>query len=253
MHIPIDADAIAQIERATLAALSPQHVVELPGWLLPMDDSTVGRVTSAVPLQHSFEHDAASLVVQVEGEYVAQGFKAAFRVPDVPAFDPLRQYLAHAGYHLEQLTQVKVASVAAMRLASQQALADIDAAPDAAWAQIFLGEGFDPVDGAHRVKHLSLGVDSVFASVREAGHTIAAGAGAFSHGWASVHGMRTAQNHRGQGLAGRVLASIAQVALSRGLDRVFLQVEQANPPANALYQRAGFSTAWRYAYWRKNG
>ena len=242
---------IANIERATLAAVSPQTVEELPGWLLPFDTSTVGRAISAVPLSHDFDQDAAKLISQIEARYVAHGLQAAFRLPDVASFDPLRQYLAQVGYHLEQPTLVQVATVLSMKSVTHQALAEVADAPDAAWAALFLGEGFDPVDGAHRVKHLSRAAGTVFACVREGGQTIAAGAGAFSHGWASVHGMRTAHNQRGKGLAGRVLGGLAQVALERGFENVFLQVEEVNTSAVALYQRAGFATAWRYGYWRK--
>lgn len=52
---------VVHIERATLAAVSPQTVEELPGWLLPLDTGTVGRAISAVPLSHDFEQDATSL------------------------------------------------------------------------------------------------------------------------------------------------------------------------------------------------
>lgn len=66
---------------------------------------------------------------------------------------------------------------------------------------------------------------------------------------ASVHGMRTAnQRVRGSGWAG--VGGSAQVALDRGFENVFLQVEETNTLAVALYQRAGFATAWRYGYWR---
>ena len=57
--------------------------------------------------------------------------------------------------------------------------------------------------------------------------------------------MRTAQGIRGRGLAGRVLASIAQEAIQRGIERMFLQVEEGNAAALALYRRAGFAIAWR--------
>jgi N-acetylglutamate synthase len=46
------------------------------------------------------------------------------------------------------------------------------------------------------------------------------------------------------------LAALAQQAIARGIDRLFLQVDEGNAPALALYQRAGFQTAWRYHYWR---
>ena len=129
--------------------------------------------------------------------------------------------------------------------------ADIAAQPDEGWAAVFLGEGFDPVDGASRVKTLSRAPGTLFASIREDGRTVAAGAAAFGHGWASVHGMRTAQACRGRGLAARVLASLADAASARGYPRMFLQVEAHNPPAQSLYRRAGFEPAWTYAYWRK--
>jgi len=66
-----------------------------------------------------------------------------------------------------------------------------------------------------------------------------------------VHGMRTEQSQRGRGLARRVLAGLAQAALERGFERVFLQVDAHNAAAHALYRRAGFSTQWQYRYWQR--
>jgi hypothetical protein len=111
---------------------------------------------------------------------------------------------------------VQVGSAQRMRqvAAPDAALADIDSAPDDAWAALFLGEGFDPVDGAHRVRTLSRAKGTLYASVREGGRTVAAGAIAFSHGWASVHGMRTDQAQRGRGLAGRVLAVVGGATMA---------------------------------------
>ncbi len=243
-------DFVEQIERATLAAVSPQAVQALPGWLLPFDTGTVGRAKSAVPLLHTADHAQAAMVRTIERHYAARGLQVSFRLPDVPCFDAMRKMLVDQGYRPEQPTLVQTSTVAAMRAVTAQLAADVDSAPDAGWASVFLGEGFDPVDGASRVKALSKASGTVFASVREAGHTIAAGAGAFSHGWASVHGMRTAAAHRCKGLAARVLAGIAQAALYKNFSNVFLQVEEGNASALALYQRAGFTTAWKYVYWR---
>jgi N-acetylglutamate synthase len=242
---------IANIERATITAVSPQAVEAMPGWLLPFNVGTVGRAISAVPLSPDVQQDVLSLVAQIEARYLAHGFKAAFRLPEVVRFAPLQQHLAALGYRREQPTLVQIGRVVAMRQLVDQPLADVDDVPDAAWAALFLGEGFDPVDGAHRVALLSRAKGTAFASLRQDGETLAGGAGSFSHGWASVHGMRTVLNHRRQGLAKQVLASLAQTALDRGVDKVFLQVEAENASAQALYQQAGFQTAWQYAYWRK--
>jgi ribosomal protein S18 acetylase RimI-like enzyme len=115
---------------------------------------------------------------------------------------------------------------------------------------VFLGEGFDPEDGAQRVAVLSNSPGAVFAAVRDVDGTHAVGVLSLSDGWASLHGMRTVQGRRGQGLAGQVAARLAQAAMARGATQVFLQVEAGNAPALALYRRAGFSSLWRYQYWR---
>jgi ribosomal protein S18 acetylase RimI-like enzyme len=62
--------------------------------------------------------------------------------------------------------------------------------------------------------------------------------------------MRTHAAHRGQGLARRVLVTMAMEARRRGLTKVFLQVDAGNAPAIALYRRAGMVIAWPYSYWR---
>ena len=244
--IPGDIEAI---ERATTAAVSPPAIEEIDGWLLCFDTGTVGRAKCAVPLRHALTDLAA--VPAIEARYAARGVPPLFRIADVPVFDALRAELRRSGYRAGRPTLVQVAASESARSVCTEAVAEIATAPDAAWASVYLGEGFDPVDGAGRVKALSRTPGSLYASVREDGRAIAAGVAAFGHGWASVHGMRTGHSRRGEGLAGRVLASLAAAALARGIGRIFLQVEADNAPALALYRRAGFATAWAYRYWQR--
>ena len=240
---------IESIERATVAAVSPQAQEEIPGWLLPFDTGAVGRAKSAVPLSHAAPD--ADALAELEARYAARGLPVMLRLPDSAAFAEFRELLVLRGYAAGKPTLVQIAATANVMGVSDGALADTAPRPDAGWAAVFLGKGFDPVDGASRVATLSRAPGALFASVREAGVTVAAGMAAFSHGWSSVHGMRTAQDCRGRGLAGRVLASLASAGLARGLARTFLQVEAGNAAAHALYRRAGFETAWTYSYWNK--
>ena len=254
---PTPDTVVEAIERATLAAVCPQAVHALPGWLLPMDDSTIGRATSAVPLRHAAPtgRQAQRWVAGVEQAYRRHGQPVAFRLPSHSAWRPMQDVLTAQGYQPSRATCVQTGTVAALRAVSQAPPATVETRPDDAWAQLFLGEGFDPADGASRIRNLTRARANVYASLREGegacGRTLAGGAASFSHGWASVHGMRTHVAARGQGLAGRVLAGLADTAAARGFSQVFLQVEADNAGALALYRRAGFSTAWMYCYWKK--
>jgi ribosomal protein S18 acetylase RimI-like enzyme len=244
----LDAADIESIERATLQAVAPEVVEELPGWLLPMDHGTVGRARSAVPLHHGV-HDP-DLLPEILARYAASGFQPRFRLPELPSFQPWTDALTQRGWRRDQPTLTMTGDVQRLLTPLDGAPADLDHTPDAAWMAMFLGEGLDPVDGVSRSRSLGRASGTLFASVREHGQTVACGAASFSHGWLGVHGMRTAAARRGQGLAGRVLHAMAAEATRRGLAGVFLQVDASNQPAQALYRRTGFTLAWPYAYWR---
>ena len=240
---------IEAIERATLAAVLPETLQEIEGWLLPLDSGTIGRAKSAVPLAHKAP-DPAVLPV-IEAVYAARGLPPVLRLPVAPPFDAFCELLTRRGYVSEKPTQVHIAATTAVQRVSGGLPAEISSAPDEGWTAVFLGKGFDPADGASRVKILGRASGTLFASVCERGDTVAAGAASFAHGWASVHGMRTAQASRGRGFAGRILATLASAALAKGYERMFLQVQADSAPALSLYRRAGFELAWTYVYWRR--
>lgn len=241
---------IEAIERATLAAVPPQRQAQWGGWLLAFDDGTVGRCRSAVPLRHAAPR--ADALAQIERRYADEGLPPVLRVPDLAVFDALRDQLLAQGYRRCKPTLVQTGQVGDLAGAGLRGFrVQLKKTPSAQWEQVFLGEGFDPVDGASRLAILRRGRDSVFASVRENERTVAVGSACFSAGWCGVHGMRTLRAHRGRGLAGAVLAALAQLARERGVQRCFLQVQDDNPAARSLYAARGFATAWQYAYWQE--
>ena len=240
---------IEAIESATLSAVIPETQEEIPGWLLPFDTGTVGRAKSAVPLTHAAPEPSS--LARIEAAYAARGLPPALRLPRVAAFEAFRSQLADVGYLEHTLTHVCTAAASRAARVSDGPAAEVRSTPHEAWASVFLGEGFDPVDGASRVRKLSQGEDSLFATIWDADAPVAAGAAAFSHGWGSVHGMRTAGHYRGRGLAGRVLATLAREASAKGYPQIFLQVAADNAAALSLYRRAGFEPRWTYSYWRR--
>jgi ribosomal protein S18 acetylase RimI-like enzyme len=241
---------IASIERATLDAVCPAEVHEIPGWLLPFDPLPVGRARSAVPLAHMPLSPAELL--PIEAYYQQRDRPTVFRLPESLISPEIGNALQAMGYVGTQAVLVQVAELAGLlRLAPPDA-ATLSATPSAAWASVYTADGFDPVDGANRVQLLSRSRHVVYACVSEGGQALAAGTGSISQGWLSIHGMRTAPGAQGRGLASRILAGLAAHAAEQGVRRVFLQVEDDNAVAQGLYRKAGFATAWRYHYWRKD-
>jgi predicted GNAT family acetyltransferase len=246
----MDPRRIDALERATVAAVSPEAQAELPGWVLPFDRGTVARAKSAVPLSHG----APDLAVlpEIESAYARRGLPAMLRIPTLPAFDAFRATLQQHGYREQIVTDVCIAAASRVDASSTGVRAELLQAPHADWASVFLGPGFDPVDGASSVRKLGQAAGSLFAIIRDGDRPVAAGVAAFSHGWASIHGMRTALDCRGRGLAGRVLSTLAGATLERGCSEIFLQVAADNDTAQSLYRRAGFERAWTYSYWVGN-
>ncbi|RAK69128.1 GNAT family N-acetyltransferase [Phenylobacterium kunshanense] len=241
----MDAAGIESLERATVEAVAPPEVLEIGGWIVPFDHGTIGRAKSAAPLRHDLD---AAAVGEIVAAYRARGLPPAFRIADVPAFDEVRAALSAHGLTGQQPTVMKVGDVAALAAFSDAPARVLDR-PDEAWAAVFLGEGFDPADGAHRVAALSRSPGAVYGAAGEGGLTQAVGVASFGQGWAGIHGMRTAPAARGRGHAGAILAALGRAMRARGIGRVFLQVEEGNP-ARRIYRRAGFAPVWTYRYWR---
>ncbi len=240
---------IASLETATLDAVAPAELDTVPGWLLPFDNTTIGRAISAVPIRHSME-DLAS-IADIASRYTARGLKTQFRIAEVDGLAPLRNALLQHGYTPQQPTLTMVGNVSLWPTSSTGWNVELSVQPTPAWTSVYLSEDFDPIDGANRVKALSRSQYLVYASANDDLGPIAAGTAAFSQGWVSLHGMRTVVRSRGMGCASALIATFGQEALRRKIDRCFLQVEAGNTNAIRLYRSLGFQTAWSYHYWRK--
>src|SRR4030095_1297320 len=99
-------------------------------------------------------------------------------------------------------------------------------------------------------KHVLTAVpETVFAHVYDAAGGLVAVARGTVTGPARWHGValvQTAPEHRRRGLARHVMRALAHWALRRGATRAYLQVEEGNTAAIAMYRRLGFTTHHTY-------
>lgn len=277
---PISPEHHDAIECATLSAVAPEHVELYHGWLVPYDGGTVGRAKSAAPLWQA--DGSAATLSALSARYAAAGITPTLRLSDHAHFAPLVHLAPSVGWCATRPTQVQVANPDDVRwLATDDGKARplghmvrLDDQASAAWQAVYLGAGFDAVDGASRVRCLVRSADAShhlpalavaapqsisrgktwFASViDERGTTCAVGAAHLFAGWLGIHGMRTLPQARRQGLATQLIRAMAEVAVREQAQGMFLQVEEDNTSAQAVYARLGFATGWRYAYWHHQG
>ena len=68
---------------------------------------------------------------------------------------------------------------------------------------------------------------------------------------AGILSLDVEKSQRKKGLGTQILSSALRWARISGAKSAWLQVEAANAPAIALYEKFGFSEAYRSRYWRK--
>ena len=85
-----------------------------------------------------------------------------------------------------------------------------------------------------------------FALLREDGRVLATALGTLSPGWLGLSCLAVREDARRRGIARAMLAALASWA--QGAERLWLEVEDDNAPALALYGRLGLERAGGYAY-----
>ncbi|MFG2527526.1 GNAT family N-acetyltransferase [Streptomyces sp. NPDC048516] len=126
--------------------------------------------------------------------------------------------------------------------------------PDADWLALYnrTGEGGPAGEAApYALKVLTGGPSVWFATVHHAeGGTAAIGRLVVDGRWAGFAALEVAPAARRRGLATRVMAALAEQALTEGASAAYLQVEADNTGALAFYDRLGFTDHHGYHYRR---
>ena len=226
----------------------------LGNWLLRAAEGFTGRANSALPLgDPGMPLDEA--LAAVTQWYRARGLPPMMAVPGPIAADSPPQGLDHLLSERQWLTRSGPAFVMLADLPLGIDLDGIPAGrevltspePDDAWAARYHYRGQDHLPPVAR-KVLTSAREQSFMSIRDGDAVLAIARLSIADGWAGITAVEVDRNHRRQGLGVAITAAACLAAEERGLSRVFLQVEEGNAPARALYKRLGFRDSHRYHY-----
>lgn len=254
---------ITALERAAAAHWQAADTAWLGSWLLRADGGFTGRANSALPLGDPGV-PLARAVDTVEEWYSSRGLPPMIVVPGPlpPAGlrDPLDSLLAARGWGIRSgAARVMTARATGVmgRAVSSHTGAEPGAGvtparvafadrPDQEWLARYHYRGRDLPANALRL--LLSAPWQAFASVRAGGRTVAVGRVSIADGWAGLTAVDVDPRHRRAGLATAITRAAAAEAARHGTERLFLQVEEGNAAARALYARCGFRDAHRYHY-----
>jgi N-acetylglutamate synthase len=224
----------------------------LGGWLLRAAGGFTGRANSALAVgDPGCPLPAAAAAVQ--RWYAARDLPTMISVayPCSRADDSdLDRFLAGAGWTVRSgaATVMTAPAGAIAGLAPQDRVrVDVAAQPDDAWLARYHYRGQPDLPPAAR-QVLQSAPWQAFGSIRDRGATLAVGRVAVARGWAGLTAIEVDPRHRRRGLARALTAALARQAAARGARSLYLQVEDGNAAARALYHRIGFTDHHGYHY-----
>jgi N-acetylglutamate synthase len=237
--------ALARIGRLGWRAA---HQAELAGWLLAADRGWTGRANSVLPLQTP-GRPLEELLTDARAFYAGHGLPLWIQLP-LPARGLLDAELAGRCWQRQRPAIVLTRRLAEPTPAGPRTIAlppvDLAAAPDDDWLAACHLHGGPLPDFARQL--LTRHDTVTFASIRLAGRTVAVGRGCVDEGWLGITSVEVTPDHRRQGLASAVIGQLTAWGTGHGAAHCYLQVDEANEAALALYHRLGFSYHHRYHY-----
>lgn len=238
-------------EELTLATSPAIHQWLYDGWIVRASGNDVRRANSATAFYPSSIPLEEKIRV-VEEWYDLHQQATMYRLNEVLTPLGLDGLLAARGYTREMDTFVMtldIGSAAAER-----------AVPEG--LRVVVRDGAHGLADVHQLKGSTITMAECdatrqslwrgperYLALKSINGLLACGMGRVQNGHLGIFTMRTAEKSRGNGYASLLLSHLLAWGRAQGAQTAFLQVDQANEPANKVYRRFGFQPL--YGYWQR--
>ncbi len=243
---------IRMVETLAANAWPPEITQTLGGWRMRYTGGSSRRVNSVWANLPPDDLPLETCLDLVEDFYRRRGASSCYQLCPATLPEGLREALLLRGYVEWAHTSVKVQSISALLAATPPLTMDVETAETLTveWFETYTGaSGYSPESLPVRRGILQrIGPAAQYVLVRQDGVTAVTGLGVAERGWMGVFCVVTVPERRRQGLASAVMRALAQWGQAQGVQQVYLQVMEDNPPALRLYDRLGFQFLYQYFY-----
>ena len=243
----VDRSLIERIEKAALWAWPPKETACQDGWLLRAGDGHTRRINSARTLHFASAADLHRAIRRTQSWYAARGLPACFQLTALSAPAGLEAELERRGYARLPSVQVLTVDPATIELPGPEPV-EIETRPTPLAMNAVCDPRWGPMIRRARAELFArIRRPHVFAVLTEGGQPAAGGLCVVDGPLAGVFTMRTEVPFRRRGYAGAVFRRLVDWARRHGAAQVYLQVEDDNEAALALYRPHGGERV--YGYW----
>ena len=241
---------IPGLERAAAEAMPALHVEQLGDWLLRASDGYAGRANSVLPLGNPGMPFSQALA-KVTDFYQRHNLPPQFDVP-LPLGRPVARALTTHGWQPVVSSLVMAIDLPDLVAATPPSPAfHHSPSPTPEMLGIIAGRrGPLPPAALHVLTHVC---KITFIGYPQRPPLLAMARGTVTRSWLGIFHVETAPSARRQGLARAAVGALARWGRLHAARRAYLQVQEDNAPAIALYQSLGFATHHTYTRYRPHG
>ncbi len=246
-------EKIRFIENIAMNAWPAETIEPLDGWRLRQHPAPSRRVNSVWPNESGGEILLKRKLEQVEDFYSKYNQPARYQVCPANLPEGLDDVLEARRYWVDAPTQVQITDI---ETGLQKSVPKTEY--DVVLSETLTPEYLDTYGtaGTYPKEKLKDTEDAlrrvtrctIYGIIYLDGQGVAVGRGVMDSGWMGIFGMATREEHRRKGLATAVLHAMLKWAKENGVKNLYLQVEESNPGALAVYQRLGFEKLYGYHY-----
>jgi len=242
---------VLEIEEHALGAWPAAETEAFAGWQLRAMSGVSQRANSVWTGRATGSLTVAERIAHAESFYRTRSLMPSFQISSHCEPPGLDAALAERGYRMASPVSVQVAAALDVERGDNSAniRTEVDRRMSDTWFDLSARRGrFAGVQDVYRGLLARLSSRAVYAIAFVDDCPAAVGLGVAGSSWLGVSSMFTLPAYRGRGAARAVLRALAAHATAGGEPSLYLQVEQDNPLALALYSRAGFLPHHAYHY-----